>query len=367
MPEGILVPTGGEYKHQPVQSLRVGMELMDPAKRWKLNVVLQRLFLLGAPKVLIACVLLLALSPTTPVFCEAYEFIELFSGTGWVTKVMKANGIPTASFDILLGEHFPGKQDAMLVLLTILNAKMDNFWCMIGLVCSSWVTISKGTHCREPWAPLGMTQHQFVADGNALTSRACLLILAISAMGGGWLLEQPSTSCVEWHPRVRLLWRLLPEVFSAKWWACMYGAPTAKRHIGWSNCKTIKCLDLGRMVRKLHTKKGGLKSTKTYRNKEGKKSFAGNQHLKGTGTYPPAFAKKLARLHTRFCSKRTLWFGTHLEVDNWELSVHLFEELPWEEADWWPDAAMESVFCYLRGSKDLELGSLRRLFPTHLP
>ncbi|CAK9116681.1 unnamed protein product [Durusdinium trenchii] len=134
---------------------------------------------------------------------------------------MKANGIPTASFDILLGEHFPGKQDAMnllteagfaLVLLTILNAKMDNFWCMIGLVCSSWVTISKGTHCREPWAPLGMTQHQFVADGNALTSRACLLILAISAMGGGWLLEQPSTSCVEWHPRVRLLWRLLPEV-----------------------------------------------------------------------------------------------------------------------------------------------------------
>lgn len=84
-------------------------------------------------------------------------------------------------------------------------------------------------------------------------------------------------------------------------------------------------------------------------------------------TYPPAFAKKLARLHTRFCSKRTLWFGTHLEVDNWELSVHLFEELPWEEADWWPDAAMESVFCYLRGSKDLELGSLRRLFPTHLP
>lgn len=31
-------------------------------------------------------------------------------------------------------------------------------------------------------------------------------------MGGGWLLEQPSTSCVEWHPRVRLLWRLLPEV-----------------------------------------------------------------------------------------------------------------------------------------------------------
>ena len=46
-----------------------------------------------------------------------------------------------------------------------------------------------------------------------LLLRTTLLILAITAMGGTWLLEQPSTSQVDWHPRVRLLWRLVPQVW----------------------------------------------------------------------------------------------------------------------------------------------------------
>lgn len=42
--------------------------------------------------------------------------------------------------------------------------------------------------------------------------RTSLLILATTAMGGAWLLEQPRSSIVLWHPRIRLLWRLLPQV-----------------------------------------------------------------------------------------------------------------------------------------------------------
>lgn len=41
--------------------------------------------------------------------------------------------------------------------------------------------------------------------------RTTLLILAVVAMGGAWLLEQPRSSVVTWHPRIRLLWRLLPK------------------------------------------------------------------------------------------------------------------------------------------------------------
>jgi hypothetical protein len=47
---------------------------------------------------------------------QAYGFLELFSGRGWASKIMKANGIPSASFDILLGEPIEGKQDAMNIL-----------------------------------------------------------------------------------------------------------------------------------------------------------------------------------------------------------------------------------------------------------
>lgn len=47
---------------------------------------------------------------------QAYGFIEIFSGQGWVTKHMKANGVPSASFDIDLGKPVEGKQDAMDIL-----------------------------------------------------------------------------------------------------------------------------------------------------------------------------------------------------------------------------------------------------------
>lgn len=83
--------------------------------------------------------------------------------------------------------------------------------------------------------------------------------------------------------------------------------------------------------------------------------------------YPPAFAEKMVGLHQRFKSKRTLYFGTELQETDHKLSMWLFEKLPWSETDWWHDAAMDSVFIYLRGSKSLQLGSLRPYFPTHIP
>ena len=51
-------------------------------------------------------------------FClQAYGFLEVFSGDGWVSKCVKANSIPTASFDIRLGGvPNPGKMDPMNLL-----------------------------------------------------------------------------------------------------------------------------------------------------------------------------------------------------------------------------------------------------------
>lgn len=42
--------------------------------------------------------------------------------------------------------------------------------------------------------------------------RVCLLIFAISAMDGAWVLEQPRSSALEWLPCIRQLWRSLPKV-----------------------------------------------------------------------------------------------------------------------------------------------------------
>ena len=85
-------------------------------------------------------------------------------------------------------------------------------------------------------------------------------------------------------------WDGCGQVYEAKWWACMYGAPTAKRHIGWRNCPTVACLDLGKMIKAYHNR-GPLKSSKTYTNKRGKKAFCGSTHLKSTGTLASCYCR----------------------------------------------------------------------------
>ena len=57
-------------------------------------------------------------------------------------------------------------------MLSILNAKMGNFMAIFALVCSSYVTISAGTHKRTPWMALGDQGVPMVATGNGLCSRS---------------------------------------------------------------------------------------------------------------------------------------------------------------------------------------------------
>ena len=58
----------------------------------------------------------------------------------------------------------------------------------------------------------GTSHNPFADTSLAPRLRVTLLILAVVAMGGSWMVEQPRSSLLTWHPRIRLLWRLLPEV-----------------------------------------------------------------------------------------------------------------------------------------------------------
>ena len=57
-----------------------------------------------------------------------------------------------------------------LALVSLLNAKMGDFEALFGLVCSSYVTVSAGTHKRTPWNPLGDVNVDMVLCGNKLAS-----------------------------------------------------------------------------------------------------------------------------------------------------------------------------------------------------
>lgn len=45
--------------------------------------------------------------------CQSYGFLEYFCGYGWVSMVMRSQGVETASFDINLGNPEEGKQNNM--------------------------------------------------------------------------------------------------------------------------------------------------------------------------------------------------------------------------------------------------------------
>ncbi|CAL1165907.1 unnamed protein product [Cladocopium goreaui] len=289
---------------------------MNAEKSKKLDLLMGRLYTLGAPKFLLYSISLLALNPAIEIFTEAYGFVELFSGEAWTSRCMRNSHVKTASFDIRYGDpdRNPLKQDHMdlctsagfsLALLTILNCRWDHFLVVVGLVCSSFVTVSAGTHQRAPWSPFGNLNALFVETGNLLASRVCALILVISCMNGCWILEQPRSTQLMWLPRVRSTFRLLPEVFESSWWMALYGGLTPKRHIAFSNAKTIQILDLGKLLKEVRQRlsKHGYQSTRSYKSK-GRKVFSGTRFLKQTQTYPPRFARRVAKYYDRFCTQR---------------------------------------------------------------
>lgn len=86
---------------------------------------------------------------------------------------------PPKMFRLLSLTNYPSPGNKLrLILLAILNCKFDNFLALFGLVCSSFVTISKGSHWRYPHDPLGRPGVKFVDDGNHMTAKTLDSILA---------------------------------------------------------------------------------------------------------------------------------------------------------------------------------------------
>ena len=79
--------------------------------------------------------------------------------------------------------------------------------------------------------------------------------------------------------------------------------------------------------------------------------------------YPPAFGKKISKMHSRLLSTRVLREATGEFYDQIDGQT-LFSLLEW--GDLWNDADMVSCLAWLRGNKHLNLGSWRDLFPSEL-
>ena len=86
---------------------------------------------------------------------------------------------------------------------------------------------SRGTTQRSRTRPLGRTDYPSVRLGNLLCCRALLLVILAASKGCMWVLEQPGSSTMEWHPLFQKMMKMI-EVRKMFISMCNFGGPTRK-------------------------------------------------------------------------------------------------------------------------------------------
>lgn len=87
---------------------------------------------------------------------------------------------------------------------------------------------SRGSTFRSRENPLGRKDSQACRLGNLLCARALVLVVLAAAKGCFWILEQPQSSCMQWHPLFQKLMAMIP-VRRISIAMSKFGGPTPKR------------------------------------------------------------------------------------------------------------------------------------------
>lgn len=347
----------------------------------ELETCIRRMIALGAPKVWILLILL-ASWIRLPEDCDiqsGYQVIELFAGKKRISKLAKSIGLVTCAHDIMYDKNFNPKKKSvhpskscmdinepagfLLCIITILRGRFNDLICMMGILCSTWTVVNAGTSCRDLLTPMGQQDYPSVASGNRMVSRAVLLWLLLICMGAVPILEQPSSSIMNYHDRFQWLFQLLRKygiaVYRTSFWMAHFKHPTSKRSSAWSTCWPICHLNRGKLNRKSFKKE--YETAVRYVDGSGKQRWKGSSKLKGTQDYTPRFASTILRLRPTLLAAAPKCPA----VDEKTPLVELFASLSYD--DMWDDAALRDCIYYTRGSHVLEIpGQWRPVLPNSI-
>ncbi|CAL1162909.1 unnamed protein product [Cladocopium goreaui] len=236
-----------------------------------------------------------------------------------------------------------------LLMAAILQGKDEKLVVAFGLVCSSFVMISRGSTHRHFFLPEGDLTAQSVKAGNCLAARTFLLMQLIAAKGGVWVLEQPSSSIVF---RMKRFQELLGKqrVFKQSFWMRGFGSKTPKRTTIWSNSSAVRFFTTSKKARKVV----GRKFADTYMDSKGRKRFKGNGNLQKSQEYPVGFGVRFAQTMKKLRKERSpLLRQCYAPQPEHILGIHVSPIKGFN--DLWDDAKMEEVIRYLVGSYSLNL------------
>ena len=108
---------------------------------------------------------------SAPLDCtQTLDHIAYFAGFANVTREFKDQGFVALSFEVKHDRQYQNiLTDAgfLLACLYILKLKPSGS-ILLAPVCSSWVTINRGTSLRTPSNPLGNTDLKYIEEANRM-------------------------------------------------------------------------------------------------------------------------------------------------------------------------------------------------------
>ncbi len=218
--------------------------------------------------------------------------------------------------------------------------------CHWDTVCSSWIWMSRRTSMRTYIDPLGNTRNEKTCDGNIMVARMIVLSLYHLAKFGVWLLEQPGSSLMRFHPGFEYLEKASAymrrlrgdtgDIDDLPSWMAAFGGKTAKRSLLSSTHKEV-LFPLHRTLSVAQRKE--LKATSVVHERivveDGvmKHKVTGKKDLlKETQQYPYQYGVEVSKAYKRWLSEqKPLLFEESSDSDYDDASPD------------WPEADLEPV------------------------
>ena len=205
----------------------------------------RRLLKMGAPIILFNCL-------CTLFWCSAVSNsqdlsgVEFFAGIGTIYRHFRDAGLGSAQHDIIIDDDLHNFMSpcGWINALQLCRRLMAGGLASFATVCSTWIWCSRGSTHRSPQNPLAPEPRSAgVAEANAMVSRMVLLWYMIVASDSVFILEQPSSSLMALHPRIKAFGAALQNVSQrihhCHLWMGMLGAPTPKATRLFSNTRQI--------------------------------------------------------------------------------------------------------------------------------
>ncbi len=198
-------------------------------------------------------------------------------------------------------------------------------------VCSTWVWISRSSTRRSRQNVLGNQWIDNVAKANAMVSRMCLLICFLSARFISWILEQPASSLMVHHPRMRQI-KEFSKVESGAGLSEFHEVKTSMGAFGAATRKPSKLYSSEKWIAKLERSiPAGFRPDPQLQTStvDAFGGVTGGRDLQATQAYPDRYGQELLRVWRRH--KRTK--PSHWPADDESEDSDEFEEDAWHDTN----------------------------------